>query len=120
MRRSTRTDFARRASFSNFPHVRMTGGMSSPDLAVSAIGVPDPGGEIVVACVVLEDGAGADDARLDAHCLASIVRFKRPKCYAFHQAVVPPRRRGIQYSAAFVRTETAAFTGSSAFADDDG
>src|SRR6195256_5824384 len=51
---------------------------------VSAIGVPDPDwGEIVVACVVLEDGAAADDARFDAHCLASIARFKRPKRYVY-------------------------------------
>jgi long-chain acyl-CoA synthetase len=51
---------------------------------VSAIGVPDPDwGEIVVACVVLEDGAAANDQVLDAHCLASIARFKRPKRYVY-------------------------------------
>ncbi len=51
---------------------------------VSAIGVPDPEwGEIVVACVVLEDGATANDQTLDAHCLASIARFKRPKRYVY-------------------------------------
>ena len=51
---------------------------------VSAIGVPDPDwGEIVVACVVLEDGAPANDQILDAHCLASIARFKRPKRYVY-------------------------------------
>jgi long-chain acyl-CoA synthetase len=51
---------------------------------VSAIGVPDPDwGEIVVACVVLEDGAAANDQALDAHCLASIARFKRPKRYVY-------------------------------------
>ncbi len=55
---------------------------------VSAIGVPDPDwGEIVVACVVLEDGAVADDAKLDAHCLASIARFKRPKRYVYLDAL---------------------------------
>jgi long-chain acyl-CoA synthetase len=55
---------------------------------VSAIGVPDPDwGEIVVACVVLEDGAAPDDARLDAHCLASIARFKRPKRYVYLDAL---------------------------------
>jgi long-chain acyl-CoA synthetase len=55
---------------------------------VSAIGVPDPDwGEIVVACVVLEQGAAADDARLDAHCLASIARFKRPKRYVYLDAL---------------------------------
>jgi long-chain acyl-CoA synthetase len=55
---------------------------------VSAIGVADPDwGEIVVACVVLEDGAAADDARFDAHCLASIARFKRPKRYVYLDAL---------------------------------
>jgi long-chain acyl-CoA synthetase len=55
---------------------------------VSAIGVPDPDwGEIVVACVVLEDGAVVDDATLDAHCLASIARFKRPKRYVYLDAL---------------------------------
>jgi long-chain acyl-CoA synthetase len=55
---------------------------------VSAIGVPDPDwGEIVVACVVLEDGAVADDATLDTHCLASIARFKRPKRYVYLDAL---------------------------------
>jgi long-chain acyl-CoA synthetase len=32
---------------------------------------------------VLEQGAGPDDAGLDAHCLASIARFKRPKRYVY-------------------------------------
>jgi len=55
---------------------------------VSAIGVADPDwGEIVVACVVLEEGAVADDAGLDAHCLASIARFKRPKRYVYLDAL---------------------------------
>jgi long-chain acyl-CoA synthetase len=59
--------------------------LTHPDVReVSAIGVPDPDwGEIVVACVVLEHGVAADDARLDAHCLASIARFKRPKRYVY-------------------------------------
>lgn len=51
---------------------------------VSVIGAKDADwGEIVVACVVLKDGAKADDKALDAHCLASIARFKRPKRYVF-------------------------------------
>ena len=55
---------------------------------VSAIGVPDADwGEIVVACVVLNPGAAADDAKLDAHCLASIARFKRPKRYVYLDAL---------------------------------
>ena len=63
--------------------------LTHPDVReVSAIGVPDPEwGEIVVACVVLEDGAAADDGRLDAHCLASIARFKRPKRYVYLEAL---------------------------------
>ena len=51
---------------------------------VSVIGVADPEwGENVVACVVIADGAHADHRTLDAHCLASIARFKRPKRYVF-------------------------------------
>ena len=63
--------------------------LTHPDVReVSAIGVPDPDwGEIVVACVVLEEGAVTDNARLDAHCLASIARFKRPKRYVYLDAL---------------------------------
>jgi long-chain acyl-CoA synthetase len=63
--------------------------LTHPDVReVSAIGVPDPDwGEIVVACVVLEQGVSADDGRLDAHCLASIARFKRPKRYVYLDAL---------------------------------
>ena len=63
--------------------------LTHPDVReVSAIGVPDPDwGEIVVACVVLEEGAATDDAGLDAHCLASIARFKRPKRYVYLDAL---------------------------------
>jgi long-chain acyl-CoA synthetase len=63
--------------------------LTHPDVSeVSAIGVPDSDwGEIVVACVVLERGAAADDAKLDAHCLASIARFKRPKRYVYLDAL---------------------------------
>ena len=63
--------------------------LTHPDVReVSAIGAPDPDwGEIVVACVVLEEGAAPDDARLDAHCLVSIARFKRPKRYVYLDAL---------------------------------
>jgi long-chain acyl-CoA synthetase len=63
--------------------------LTHPDVReVSAIGVPDPDwGEVVVACVVLEEGVLADDAKLDAHCLASIARFKRPKRYVYLDAL---------------------------------
>jgi long-chain acyl-CoA synthetase len=55
---------------------------------VSVIGLADPEwGETVVACVVLRDGAVADDAGLDAHCLNAIARFKRPKRYVYLDAL---------------------------------
>lgn len=55
---------------------------------VSVIGVPHPDwGENVVACVVLAEGADANDQTLDAHCLASIARFKRPKRYVYLDAL---------------------------------
>ena len=49
---------------------------------VSVVGRPHPEwGEDVVAFVVLRAGAMLDRAALDAHCLAHIARFKRPKDY---------------------------------------
>ncbi|HEY2137653.1 MAG TPA: AMP-binding protein [Xanthobacteraceae bacterium] len=51
---------------------------------VSVIGRPDPEwGEVVVAYVVGEAGSAA----LDALCLAHIARFKRPRHYAFVEAL---------------------------------
>jgi acyl-CoA synthetase (AMP-forming)/AMP-acid ligase II len=48
----------------------------------SVVGATDPEwGEIVVACIVLNDGANASDVELDAWCLDRIARFKRPKRY---------------------------------------
>ncbi len=38
-------------------------------------------GEEVIAFVVVSDGFHLDNASLDAHCLASLARFKRPKQY---------------------------------------
>jgi hypothetical protein len=38
-------------------------------------------GEVVVACVVMRPDADVTDEALDAHCLAQIARFKRPKHY---------------------------------------
>jgi len=53
---------------------------------VSVVGLPDPEwGEQVVACVVAEPGTRAEE--LDAHCLAQIARFKRPKRYVFLEAL---------------------------------
>ena len=52
--------------------------------AVSVVGRPSAEwGEDVVAFVVPAPGAAPDPAALDAHCLAEIARFKRPKAYRF-------------------------------------
>jgi long-chain acyl-CoA synthetase len=49
---------------------------------VAVVGAPDPQwGEVVVAFVVPQPGAQVAEAELDAHCLAHIARFKRPKRY---------------------------------------
>jgi len=54
----------------------------------SVVGQPDPEwGEVVVAFVVPAPGAPVDEAALDAHCLAHIARFKRPKRYVFVDAL---------------------------------
>src|SRR5205085_491685 len=50
----------------------------------SVIGAPDPEwGESVVAFVVRQPGQTATQEELDALCLNSIARFKRPKTYVF-------------------------------------
>jgi long-chain acyl-CoA synthetase len=49
---------------------------------VAVVGVADPEwGEVVVAFVVPQSGTTLEAAALDAHCLAQIARFKRPKRY---------------------------------------
>jgi len=54
---------------------------------VSVIGQSDPEwGEVVVAFVVRGEG-NVTEAALDAHCLARIARFKRPKRYVFVDAL---------------------------------
>jgi long-chain acyl-CoA synthetase len=51
---------------------------------VAVVGAPDADwGETVVAFVVLAPGRAAAAGELDAHCLARIARFKRPKDYRF-------------------------------------
>jgi long-chain acyl-CoA synthetase len=55
---------------------------------VAVVGAPDPEwGEIVVAFVVTTQDNAIDAAALDAHCLAHIARFKRPKRYVFVDAL---------------------------------
>jgi long-chain acyl-CoA synthetase len=49
---------------------------------VAVVGAPDPEwGEVVVAFVVPKPGATPTAETLEAHCLAHIARFKRPKRY---------------------------------------
>jgi long-chain acyl-CoA synthetase len=57
--------------------------LTAPGVAEAAVvGAPDPEwGEIVVAFVVPQPGAALDAKALDAFCLESIARFKRPKRY---------------------------------------
>lgn len=55
---------------------------------VSVVGAPDPEwGEIVVACVVPAPGHTLTADELDAHCLAHIARFKRPRKYIFKDSL---------------------------------
>ncbi len=63
--------------------------LTAPGVAeVAVVGAPDAEwGEVVVAFVVLQDGAAVDAAALDAHCLAHIARFKRPKHYRWVAAL---------------------------------
>ena len=57
--------------------------LTAPGVAEAAVvGAPDPEwGEVVVAFVVPRPGTRVDETALDAHCLARIARFKRPKRY---------------------------------------
>ena len=68
-------------------------GSGAPTTAASAtpgavVGAPDPEwGEVVVAFIVAQAGVAPTPEALDAHCLARIARFKRPKRYVFVEAL---------------------------------
>lgn len=57
--------------------------LTAPGVAEAAVvGAPDAEwGEVVVAFVVAQAGAGVTTEALDAHCLTQMARFKRPKRY---------------------------------------
>ena len=59
--------------------------MSAEDVSeVAVVGQSDPEwGESVVAFIVTKSGAEIPSSDLDAHCMAQIARFKRPKRYCF-------------------------------------
>jgi acyl-CoA synthetase (AMP-forming)/AMP-acid ligase II len=63
--------------------------LDHPDVEeVCVIGAPDPEwGEVVVAIVVPARGRAPTPDDLDAHCLARIARFKRPKRYRFAESL---------------------------------
>ncbi|MEM9394300.1 MAG: AMP-binding protein [Pseudomonadota bacterium] len=63
--------------------------LAHPDVAeASVVGRPHPEwGEEVVAFIVPTPGGGLDTVALDAHCLAQIARFKRPKAYLALEAL---------------------------------
>lgn len=59
--------------------------LTQPDvLEAAVIGMPHPDwGEEVVACVARREGSAIDGKALDALCLGTIARFKRPRRYLF-------------------------------------
>jgi long-chain acyl-CoA synthetase len=63
--------------------------LTAPGVAeVAVVGAPDAEwGEVVVAFVVAQPGAAPDEAALDAHCLARMARFKRPRRYVYTEAL---------------------------------
>ncbi|HMQ71495.1 MAG: AMP-binding protein [Rhodoferax sp.] len=63
--------------------------LTAPGVAEAAVvGAPDPAwGEVVVAFVVPRPGERIDERVLDAHCLAHIARYKRPRRYVVVDAL---------------------------------
>jgi long-chain acyl-CoA synthetase len=63
--------------------------LTAPGVAEAAVvGAADAEwGEVVVAFVVAQPGATPTPESLDAHCLAQMARFKRPKRYLFVEAL---------------------------------
>ena len=63
--------------------------LTAPGVAeVAVVGAPDPEwGEVVVAFVVRASGSTVSAAELDAHCLARIARFKRPRRIEFVESL---------------------------------
>ena len=63
--------------------------LTAPGVAEAAVvGRPHADwGEEVVAFIVRAPGAEVDAAALDAHCLANLARFKRPRDYRFIAAL---------------------------------
>ncbi|MBX3610452.1 MAG: AMP-binding protein [Hydrogenophaga sp.] len=77
---------------------------------VAVVGAPDAEwGEIVVAFVVTAPGAAVDAQGLDAHCLARIARFKRPKRYVFVDAL--PKNHYGKVLKTELRVQAAGLTG---------
>ena len=63
--------------------------LTAPGVAeVAVVGMPDAEwGEVVVAFVVAQPGVALTVPELDAHCLAQMARFKRPKHYRLVDAL---------------------------------
>jgi long-chain acyl-CoA synthetase len=88
--------------------------LTAPGVAeVAVVGAPDAEwGEVVVAFVVARPGAALQAAALDAHCLAHMARFKRPKRYAFIDAL--PKNHYGKVLKTELRTRAAGFTAAAA------